>query len=160
HYVGDRRADECSVDVFVVQTLHQFAAAAFFEHQRNERRHLAERTNHAWDEWMERGRAREAHDDTSLLAASSPSRGRKRAIDLVENDARPIEERHSCVRQLDAARLTFEELHAELLLQRADLHAERRLLDSQAFRSPGHVLFFSDGNEIAEVAQFHEPYLA
>ena len=65
----------------------------------------------------------------------------------------------SVIRQLHAARLTPEQLHVQLPLQCADLHAERRLLDSQAFCSPGHVLFFRNRNEIAEVAQFHLPYV-
>ena len=28
------------------------------------------------------------------------------------------------------------------------------------FGGPGHVLFFGDGDEIAEVAQFHVPYVS
>ena len=83
-----------------------------------------------------------------------------RAVDLIENDACPIEKGDAGVGQLHAARLAAEQLHLELLLQCADLHAQRRLLDAQAFRGPGHVLFFSDGNEIAEVAQFHMPYVS
>src|SRR5687767_15356562 len=42
--VGDRRTNERRVDFLVVQSLHQLAAAAFFEHERDERRHFAKRS--------------------------------------------------------------------------------------------------------------------
>jgi hypothetical protein len=95
-----------------------------------------------------------------LLAARRSASGRQRSIHLVENDSRSVEEDEPGIRQLHAARLAPEKLHLELLLERADLHAERRLLDSQAFRSPGHVFFFRDRNEIAKVAQLHVPYVS
>src|SRR4030095_17146188 len=60
----------------------------------------------------------------------------------------------------DPARLPTEQLDFELLFQRPDLHAERRLLDAQALGRPGHVLFLGHGDEIAKVAQLHLPYLS
>ena len=57
-------------------------------------------------------------------------------------------------------RLASEQLDVELLLQRTDLHAERRLLDAQTLGRSGHVPFFGDGDEITQVAQFHLPYLS
>ena len=82
------------------------------------------------------------------------------ALDLVENDAGAIEKGDARVGQFDAARLAAKQLHVEFLFQRADLHAQRRLLNAEPFGGPGHVLFFSDGNEIAQVAQFHVPYVS
>ena len=109
---------------------------------------------------MERRRAGEADDDAPLLAAGRPARGGQRPIDLIENHAGAIEKGSAGVGQLHAARLAAEQLNVQLLLQGADLHAERRLLDTQAFRGPGDVLFFGDGNEIAQVAQLHLPYVS
>ena len=37
-HVRDRRANERGIDLLVVQPLHQLAAAAFFEYQRDQRR--------------------------------------------------------------------------------------------------------------------------
>ena len=79
---------------------------------------------------------------------------------MIENDAGPIEKGDAGVGQLHASRLTPEQLHFELLLQGTDLHAERRLLDPQPFRSSGDVLLFRDGDEITKVAQLHVTYLS
>ncbi len=60
--------------------------------------------------------------------------------------------------QLHAARLAPEQLHAQFLLQPANLLAERRLLHPQPFRRPRDVAFLGDRDEVAKVAQFHLPY--
>ena len=158
--VRDGRANECGVDLFVIQSLHQLAAAAFLQHQRDEWGHLAERPDHARHEGMERRRTREADDDAPLLAPRRPARGGERPIDLIENHASALEKGSAGVGQLHAARLAAEQLNVQLLLESADLHAERRLLNTQAFRGPGHVPFFGDGDEIAQVAQLHLPYVS
>ena len=44
---------------------------------------------------------------------------------------------------------------ADLAFERADLLAERRLLHVQFLGRAGHMTFASDGDEIAEVSQFH-----
>ncbi len=48
-----------------------------------------------------------------------------------------------------------EQLHPQLGLQRADLLAQRRLGDVQAKRGAREVQLLGDGDEIAQVAQFH-----
>ena len=44
---------------------------------------------------------------------------------------------------------------AELGLQRPDLLAERRLLHAKPLRGAGDVPFLGDGEEVAEMTQFH-----
>src|SRR5688572_18987691 len=158
--VGDWRANESGVDFLVVQSLHQLAATALFEHERDQRGHFAKRPDHARHEGVEGCRAREADDDAALFAARGATRGGCGAVDLVENHASAIEKGGTGVGQFHAARLAAEQLHLQLLFQRADLHAERRLLDAQPLGGPGHVLFFSNGNEIAQVSQLHMPYVS
>ena len=53
----------------------------------------------------------------------------------------------------------LEERIADLLLQFADLLAERRLGDVQRLRRPREVLMIRDGDEIREVTQFHPSHL-
>ena len=69
--------------------------------------------------------------------------------------ARFGEKRLARLGQLDPARLAPEQLHVELGFERADLLAERRLLDAEPLGRAGDVTLLGDGDEIAEVAQFH-----
>ena len=48
-----------------------------------------------------------------------------------------------------------EERDAELVLQLADVAAERRLRDVQPFRRPRHARLFGDGDERAKVPEIH-----
>ena len=48
-----------------------------------------------------------------------------------------------------------EQRHAQLILQVADLPAQRRLRDVQPRRRARDVLFFGDSDEISQVAKFH-----
>src|SRR5262249_47811692 len=152
--------NERRIDVFVVEALNELAAAALLEHERDQRRHFAECANDARHEGMEGGRAGETDDHASLLAARGAASRRERTLDLIEDDARPTQERGAGISELNPAWLPAEQLHSQLLLQGADLHAQRRLLNTQALSRPGHVLFLGDGNEITQVAQLHLPYVS
>src|SRR3954451_19237741 len=57
--------------------------------------------------------------------------------------------------QLDAARLAVEQLHIELVFERADLLAQGRLLDAEPFRRAGDMALLGNGDEVAKVTQFH-----
>ena len=49
----------------------------------------------------------------------------------------------------------MEERSADLLFQILDLVAQRRLANADLGGRPGEMTLFSDGQEIADVAQFH-----
>ena len=55
----------------------------------------------------------------------------------------------------DAARMAHEQRRVDLALERADLLAERRLLHVQLLGRAGDVALVGDGDEVAEMAQFH-----
>jgi len=59
------------------------------------------------------------------------------------------------LRQLDAARLAAEQLHPQLGFERPDLLAQRRLLDAEPVGGARHMPLLGDGDEVAEMAQFH-----
>ena len=59
--------------------------------------------------------------------------------------------------QLHAAAGALEQPHPELGLQRGDLLAERRLGDVQPGGGAPEVQLLGDGDEIAKLAQFHDP---
>src|SRR5258708_37346874 len=80
-------------------------------------------------------------------------------IDLGENDARLVEESPTRVGQLDPARLAPEQLHVELAFERANLLAERRLLDAKPRGGARDVGLLGHGNEVTQVPHFHDPYL-
>ena len=109
---------------------------------------------------MERRRAREADNDPTFLTASGSTRGGDGPIDVVEDGSGALQKGGAGVGQLHAAGLSAEQLNIQFLLQTADLHAQRGLLDPQPLRSTGHVLFFSNGNEVAQVPEFHTRYLS
>ena len=149
HQIGFGRTDEGGIDRFVVQALHQLAAAAFFQDQRYEWRHFTKGANHARHERMEGRRSGKAdHDATLLAACRSPCRG-ECAIDLFENVARTFEKDLARIRELDTARHATKELHAQLALERADLLTQRRLLHAESTRSTRDMAFFGDSDEIA-----------
>jgi len=49
-----------------------------------------------------------------------------------------------------------EERHLDLAFERTDLLAERRLLQSEPLRGTGDVALLGDGDEVAEMTEFHE----
>ena len=59
------------------------------------------------------------------------------------------------VGQADAARMAHEQGGVDLALERADLLAERRLLHAQLLGRARDVALMGDGDEVAEMAQFH-----
>jgi hypothetical protein len=104
---------------------------------------------------MKRCRARKRHRDLTFLAARcAPSRF-KRAIEVGECRTGTVKEGAAGVRQLDAARYAAEQLYLDLLLNRLDEAAERRLLNAKPLRRAGDVPFFGDGDDRAEMPQFH-----
>ena len=67
---------------------------------------------------------------------------------MLEEDAAAREEAH-------AARRAREERRAELVLERADLPAERRLAHVEALGGAPDVAFLGDGDEVADLLQAH-----
>src|SRR6185369_11294221 len=59
------------------------------------------------------------------------------------------------VGELDAALVAVEEAHAELLLELADLLADRRLGDVQPLRGAAEVPLFGGSDEVPEVSELH-----
>ena len=108
---------------------------------------------------MKRSGAGEAHDDATFLTSGGSAGGRDRPLDLIENGPGAIQEGAARVGEFHAARLPAEQLGIELFLQRPDLHTQGWLLNAQPFGRPGHVLFFSYSNEVAQVSQFHDEIL-
>jgi hypothetical protein len=66
-----------------------------------------------------------------------------------ERDARLIQERAACGREVHAARGARHELAADLSFQRADLAAERRLGHVQPFGRPPEVLLLRERDEVS-----------
>ena len=58
-------------------------------------------------------------------------------------------------RQRHSRRTALEELHAELVLQRLDLGAERRLAQVQPLGRPGEVAEFGDRGKTAKLIELH-----
>src|SRR5258706_15493465 len=105
---------------------------------------------------MRERRAREGYGQRSHEALCGAARPRRRALDAAQDLDRVLVEGLAARRQLDAARKAPEERESELLLEVLDLLAQRRLLQAEAFGGARHALGFGDGDEVAQVAQFHE----
>ena len=58
-------------------------------------------------------------------------------------------------RELGAARGPLEQLHAELVLERLDLLAQRRLADAERFGGLREIRCGRDGQKVAEMPEFH-----
>ena len=78
-----------------------------------------------------------------------------RALGLGDGGARLGQEKAAGFGQRHGTAGAVEQAHLQLLLQRADLLAERRLGHAEAFRGAAEVQFLGHGDEVAEVTQFH-----
>lgn len=67
------------------------------------------------------------------------------------------EERFAGWQEGHPARSPHEERCPELVLERADLAAHRRLRDAQALGGATYVPFFGDGDEVADLSETHGP---
>jgi hypothetical protein len=52
----------------------------------------------------------------------------------------------------------LEKRNPELIFEVANLSAQRRLRNVKPRRARCHVLFFSDGDEVSQVAEFHSEF--
>ena len=77
-------------------------------------------------------------------------------LELGEHRAGVAQEGRAGRRQLDSPARAGEQRAAQLLLQRADLLAERRLGDVQARGGAAEVQLLGDGDEVTQLAEFHE----
>jgi hypothetical protein len=77
------------------------------------------------------------------------------AVDRAQDRLGIRQERAPGVGEADAARVAHEQRRIDLELQRAYLLGERRLLDVQLLRGARDVALAGDGDEVAEMAQFH-----
>ena len=68
------------------------------------------------------------------------------------------EEGAAGIGQRHAARMAHEQLGVDLALERADLLGERRLLHVQLLGGARDMALMRDGDEVAEMAQFHGAY--
>src|ERR1051325_1485482 len=104
---------------------------------------------------MEGGGAGEREADPAGFATRNPAGGGPGVLDPLQNRPRLRQECLAGLGQLDAARLSVEELQVELAFQRADLLAKGRLLDAEAFGRPSHMPLLGDRDEIPKVSQIH-----
>ena len=63
-------------------------------------------------------------------------------------------------KQAHPSRCSFEERSPDLILERADLPADRRLRDAQPLGGATDVSLFRDGDEILDLLQAHEDSVA
>ncbi len=103
----------------------------------------------------ERQRRREADAQHADLAACDPLQFLGQRLRDRQHLACPRQQRVTCVGERHRAPRAHEQLHAQLLLQRADLLAQRRLGDVQPQRRASEVQFLGDGHEVTQVAQLH-----
>src|SRR5262245_33502540 len=104
---------------------------------------------------MKSNSTRKRHGNAALLAARRTLCRFKCAIEVCERRTGAIKEAAASIRQLDAARHAAEQLQFDLLLDRLDEAAERRLRNTKPLRRTGDVPFFGDGDEAAEMPEFH-----
>jgi hypothetical protein len=104
---------------------------------------------------VEVGRGDEPDREPPDFAASRALRHALRTLRLRQDLAGVSEERTARGRQLDAALRPVEEHDSELLLELADLLAQRRLRDPHPRGRAAEVQLLRDGDEVAEVAELH-----
>ena len=154
--VGEAGADEGDVQALLAQAGQKLARAGLLQHEGDVGPVRAELADGARHQRMERRRGGEAHGDAAGLAArraAGPCRG---AIDRGQHRLGIGQEGAAGVGQRDAARMADEQRRLDLLLQRLDLLRQRRLLHVQLLGRARDVALVGHGDEVAEMAQFHE----
>ncbi|MCY1178974.1 hypothetical protein D9M73_193490 [compost metagenome] len=73
-----------------------------------------------------------------------------------QHQPRLFQEQPTGLAQLDPTIGTLEQARADLLFQRLDLLAQRWLGDAQHLCGAAEMQFFGDGDEVAQMTQFHE----
>ena len=102
-------------------------------------------------------RADEADRQPADLAALDAPGLARRVLDRVEDLPRPDQERLAGRGQLDLALVAQQQRRADLLLELADLLAQRRLGHVQALGRAAEVQLLGDDDEVAQVAELHGP---
>ena len=82
-------------------------------------------------------------------------RGHPSDLGLLQHPTCFVQQGGAGIGEGDAPLGAVEETHAQLLLELADLLADRRLGDVQALRRAAEVQFLSDGDEVPEMPKFH-----
>ena len=101
------------------------------------------------------GDADEADGELADFTARGALRVGRCLLHAHQDLARFLQEHLAGRREGHAPLRALEQARAQLLLQRLDLHRQRRLRQMQALRRPAEVQFFGDGHEVAQVAQLH-----
>ena len=148
------RAQEADVEPAVVELAQLLGRPHLVQPQRDVRRLHAKRAQQLGHERVH-GRADEADGEAPDLAALHAPRLARGVLDRGEDLARADEERRPGGGQLDLALVAQQQRRADLLLELADLLAQRRLGHVQALRRAAEVQLLGDGDEVAQVSELH-----
>ncbi len=152
------RPGERDVDRAVLQPLQQAGRVRLLEVQTDRRMRAVEGADRRRHRRGQRGRDQ---PDAQLGRAPAGQRAGRLAgaLGRAQRVQRLGQEGRARLRQRHAARRALEEPHAQLVLERTDLRAERRLRDPQLARGLREARGAGDGREVAQVAELHAaPY--
>ncbi|MNG02321.1 hypothetical protein D3C84_853470 [compost metagenome] len=149
------RAHDPDFNRLVHQRIGHLGAAHFPQVQVHRREALAKRENRLGDGRVEGGRRGEADLQFAQLAQLCPPRDIRRFGDLRQRQSRLFEEQPTGFAQFDPTIGTFKKPCADFLFQRLNLLAQRWLRDAQHLCGAAEVQFFGDGDEVAQMTQFH-----
>ena len=149
-----RGAQEADVEPPVLELAQLLGRAQLVQAQRDVRRLVAKGPQQLGHERVHR-RADEADRQPADLAALDAPGLAGRVLDRVEDVARALEEVRAGRGQLDLALVAQQQRRADLLLELADLLAQRRLGHVQPLRRAAEVQLFRDDDEVAQMAELH-----
>src|SRR5262245_57548050 len=93
--------------------------------------------------------------EVPVVAFGESSRRLGCSLSVLEHGASFRGEGFARLGEAHKSRIAFHQRHTKFLFQVANLPTERRLRDTELRRRFREVQQFSDGNEIAEVSEFH-----
>jgi hypothetical protein len=153
-----RRAHEGDVDLAAPQACDQSRGVALLRQEDDIGIAVAVCPNDTDNKRMNIGRSSEAKLDAPCRTARVILRASLGPLNLVEDPARLVEQESPGLGEFDATLEATEERGTYLSLKMADLQAEGRLLDAEAFRCAGKMQLFGDRDEIAEMPKLHGSY--
>ena len=107
------------------------------------------------DQPMPGHRRCDADSQCTRLAKGHPFGTALRLVDVLQDASRIVQEQCPRRTQSDAAGQSVEQEEPQLPLQVSDLPREGRLHDMEPIGRSSEMLLLSNGNEIAEMPEFH-----
>ena len=152
--VVQRQRQQRRIQLAFAQALQEFVALFLDQQQFELREPRAQGRHHVRQQVRAEG-GEHAQPQRAGFGIAAATGGLAHLLDIGHDPARALDHLHPGGGQHHLARCAFDQHHAELVLQLADLGGQRGLADEAGVRRLAEVAEISEGHQVLEVAQVH-----